>query len=67
MCQTRLPSTVSCRKRLVTIATPSMEPRADVTRAREPLAIPFSWASSSGISMKNPGWSWFSSFVWWVQ
>jgi len=44
-----------------------MEPRAEVTRAREPLAIPFSWASSSGISMKNPGWSWFSSFVWGVQ
>ncbi len=67
MCQTRLPSMVSARRRRVTMAVPSMEPRAEVTLAREPLAIPRSLASSSGISMKKPGCSMFSSLVWWVQ
>ena len=67
MCQTRLPSTLSWWMRRVTIATPSMEPRAEVTRASEPFLIPFSFASSSGISMKNPGCSWLRMFVWCVQ
>ena len=43
--------------RRVTIAQPSIEPRADVTRTRSLFAIPFSRASSSGISTKNSGWS----------
>ena len=63
MCQTTLPSTICFLSRLLTIATPSIEPRAEVTRAREPLVMPFSFASSSGISMKNPGCSWLRMFV----
>ena len=67
MCQTGLPSTINFLSRLDTIATPSMDPRAEVTLALEPLVMPFSLASSSGISMKNPGCSWFRMFVWCVQ
>src|SRR5205807_6891427 len=54
MCHTGFPSTTSGFRRPVTMATPSIEPRAEVTRAREPLVMPFSFASCSGISMKNP-------------
>ena len=41
--------------RRVTMRSPSIEPRAEVTRTRSPFAIPFSRASSSGISTKNSG------------
>ena len=67
MCQTVLPSTINFLNRFVTIATPSMEPRAELTLAREPLVMPFSLASSSGISMKKAGCSWLRMFVWCVQ
>ena len=39
--------------RFVTIAGPSAAPRADVTRTRSPLRMPFSFASGSGISTKK--------------
>ena len=42
ICQIGLPSIFIGRSRLVTIATPSIEPRAEVTRARPPLTMPFS-------------------------
>src|ERR1700759_3479405 len=41
MCQTDFPSTIIGRSRLVTIATPCTEPRAEVTRTCEPLVMPF--------------------------
>src|SRR5262249_108714 len=53
ICQTVLSATLSGRMRLVTIARPSIEPRADVTFTLSPWLMPFSLANPSGISMKN--------------
>ena len=53
--------------RRVTIAFPSIEPRADVTRTASPLDTPRSLASSSGISMKNSGCSWTVYGLFFVQ
>src|SRR5262249_15302477 len=53
ICQTVLFATLSGRMRLVTIARPSIEPRADVTFTLSPWLMPFSLANPSGISMKN--------------
>src|SRR5215470_3090505 len=55
ICQTVRPSTLSAGLRLVTIALPSIEPRAEVIFTRSPFLTPFSSASPSGISTKNSG------------
>ena len=52
---TVLPSQVSGLIRLVTTALALTEPRFDQTRTQPPLAMPFSFASSSEISTKNSG------------
>src|SRR5215813_3359218 len=55
ICQTVCPFTLSVGIRLVTIALPSIEPRAELILTRSPLLILFSCASPSGISTKNSG------------
>jgi len=67
MCQTSLPSTVIGLSRSVTIATPWMPPRAEITFTWSPFPMPCWRASSAGSSMKNPGWSWVSRALCWVQ
>src|SRR5690606_7907009 len=52
---TVLPSQMSGLMRLVTTALALTEPRFDHTRTQSPLAMPFSFASSSEISTKNSG------------
>src|SRR5512143_1574012 len=63
ICHISFPSIFMGKIRLVTIATPSTEPRAEETLTFEPLAIPFCRARPSGISTKKAGWSWFKTSV----
>src|SRR6185295_9742441 len=57
ICQTRFPSRSKWGIRRVTIAGPLMVARAELIRTMSPFLIPFSFASSSGISKKMPGWT----------
>src|SRR5262245_61045720 len=55
ICHIVRPSTLSAGIRLVTIALPLIEPRAELILTQSPFLILFSCASPSGISTKNSG------------
>ncbi len=55
ICQTVFPSIFIGRSRFVTVALPTMRPRALETAICSLCAIPFSCANSSGSSKKNVG------------